>query len=86
MSHYGGYYTMTKENWPLVGPAGPDGSFVVGGLSGFGTMGACAAGYLAAALATGAEVPDYAALLGLARYDDPEFVAGLEKIGRSSVL
>ena len=54
MSHYGGYYTMTKENWPLVGPAGPDGSFVVGALSGFGTMAACAAGYLAAALATGA--------------------------------
>ena len=20
MSHYGGFYTMTKENWPLVGP------------------------------------------------------------------
>ena len=86
MSHYGGYYTMTKENWPLIGPAGPGGSFVVGALSGFGTMGACAAGYLAAALATGAEVPDYAVRLGLARYDDPEFIAGLEKIARSSVL
>ena len=86
MSHYGGYYTMTNENWPLIGPAGPDGSFVVGALSGFGTMGACGAGYLAAALATGAEVPDYAARLGLARYDDPEFIAGLENIGRSSVL
>ena len=34
----------------------------------------------------GGGVPDYAALLGLARYDDPEFVAGLEKIARSSVL
>ena len=22
-SHYGGYYTMTPENWPLIGPAGP---------------------------------------------------------------
>ena len=86
MSHYGGYYTMTKENWPLIGPAGPDGSFVVGALSGFGTMGACGTGYLAAALATGAEVSDYASLLGLARYDDPEFIAGLEKIARSSVL
>ena len=86
MSHYGGYYTMTKENWPLVGPAGPDGSFVVGALSGFGTMAACAAGYLAAALAAGAEVPDYTGLLGLARYDDPEFVAALGKTARSSVL
>ena len=86
MSHYGGYYTMTKENWPLIGPAGPDGSFVVGALSGFGTMAACGAGNLVAAMATGAEVPDYAARLGLARYDDPEFVAALEKIARSSVL
>ena len=86
ISHYGGYYTMTKENWPLVGPAGPHGSFVVGALSGFGTMAACAAGYLAAALATGAEVPGYAGLLGLARYDDPEFVADLETIAHRSVL
>ena len=23
MSHYGGDYTMTIENWPLIGPAGP---------------------------------------------------------------
>ncbi len=86
MSHYGGYYTMTKENWPLVGPAGPGGSFVVGALSGFGTTGACAAGHPAAAMATGADVPGYASLLGLARYDDPEFVAALEKIAHSSVL
>ena len=86
MSHYGGYYTMTKENWPLIGPAGPDGIFVVGALSGFGTMAACAAGYLAAALAVGAEVPDYTGLLGLARYDDPEFVADLESIADRSVL
>ncbi|MBT8087848.1 MAG: FAD-dependent oxidoreductase, partial [Gammaproteobacteria bacterium] len=25
-THYGGYYTMTEENWPLIGPCGPDGS------------------------------------------------------------
>ena len=86
MSHNGGYYTMTKENWPLIGPVGPDGSFVVGTLSGFGTIAACAAGYLAAALATGAEVPGYANLLGLARYDAPGFVTRLKTIARSSVL
>ena len=86
MSHYGGYYTMTKENWPLIGPAGPDGSFVVGALSGYGTMVACAAGYLAAALATGAKLPDYAGILGPARYDDSDFVAGLERIAHRSVL
>ena len=85
-SHYGGYYTMTKENWPLIGPAGPDGSFIVGALSGFGTMAACAAGHLAAALAAGAKVPDYTDLLGLARYDAPELVAELETIAHRSVL
>lgn len=86
MSHYGGYYTMTKENWPLIGPAGPDGSYVVGALSGFGTMAACGAGYLVAAMATGAEVPDYAGRLGPARYGDPGFVARLEGIAHKSVL
>ena len=86
LSHYGGYYTMTKENWPLIGPAGPDGSFVVGALSGFGTMAACAAGYLAAALATGADVPDHAGLLGLSRYEDPDLIAHLEAIARRSIL
>ena len=86
LSHYGGYYTMTRENWPLIGPAGPDGSFVVGALSGFGTMAACAAGYLAAASATGADVPDHARLLGLSRYEDPDFVAHLEAIAHRSIL
>lgn len=86
VSHYGGYYTMTRENWPLIGPAGPDGSFVVGALSGFGTMAACAAGYLVAALATGADVPDYTGLLGLSRYEHPGFVAHLEAIADRSIL
>ena len=43
-SHYGGYYSMTDENWPLIGPLGVEGAFVVGALSGFGTMAACTAG------------------------------------------
>lgn len=85
-SHYGGHYTMTKENWPLIGPAGPEGSYVVGALSGFGTMAACGAGYLVAAMAAGADVPDYAGLLGPARYGDPGFVADLETIAHRSVL
>ena len=86
LSHYGGYYTMTRENWPLIGPAGPDGSFVIGALSGFGTMAACAAGHLAAALATGANVPDHAGLLGLSRYEDPDLIAHLQTIARRSIL
>lgn len=66
-SHYGGYYTMTKENWPLIGPMNDSGAFVVGGLSGFGSMSACAAGKLAAAHISGASLPTYASDLSLAR-------------------
>ena len=59
-SHYGGYYTMTEENWPLIGPLGPAGSYLVGGLSGFGSMMACAAGKLCAATVCGDTLPAYA--------------------------
>jgi glycine/D-amino acid oxidase-like deaminating enzyme len=52
-SHYGGYYTMTEENWPLIGPMQADGAFMVAALSGFGSMAACAAGQLCAAWITG---------------------------------
>ena len=34
----GGYYTKTRENRPLIGPAGPRGSFVMGAFSGYGTL------------------------------------------------
>ena len=54
--------------------------------SGFGTMAACGAGYLVAAMAAGGEVPDYAGLLGPARYGDPGFVARLEGMAHKSVL
>ena len=73
-SHYGGYYTMTAENWPLIGPAGPDGSFIVGALSGFGSMSACAAGRLCAAWICGTRLPRYAKDLCLARYDNPALI------------
>ena len=86
MSHYGGYYTMTRENWPLIGPAGPDGSYVIGALSGFGTMAACAAGHLAAAIATGDPVPEFAGLLGLARYRETDLITRLEAIAHRSLL
>lgn len=86
MSHYGGYYTMTPENWPLIGPAGPEGSFVVGALSGFGTMAACASGHIAAEIITGGTLPDYGTKLTLARYDDADFVDQLKEMAQSSVL
>lgn len=70
MSHYGGYYTMTSENWPLIGPMKTKGAYVAGALSGFGTMGACAAGALCAAWVREAPLPAFASRLSLARYED----------------
>ena len=54
---YSGYYTRTEENWPLIGPLHTEGAYVVGALSGFGTMAACAAGSLCAAWMTDAAMP-----------------------------
>ena len=81
----GGYYTKTKENHPLVGPApGPagegklDGAFLCGAVSGYGIMASHAAGELAAAHAVGGALPthmlSYADLLNPLRYQDKEFV------------
>jgi glycine/D-amino acid oxidase-like deaminating enzyme len=70
MSHYGGYYPMTEENWPLIGPMKTKGAYIAGALSGFGTMGACAAGALCAAWLCDTTQPAFAHQLSLARYDD----------------
>ena len=55
--HYGGWYTMTVENWPLIGPMGPEGAFMNCAHSGFGTMAACAGGELCAAWTADAPLP-----------------------------
>lgn len=77
-SHYGGYYTMTAENWPLIGPLNTPGAYVIGALSGFGTMAACAAGALCAAWLGGGPLPDYAAALSLQRYNDEALMKALK--------
>ncbi|SNT76880.1 NAD(P)/FAD-dependent oxidoreductase [Paracoccus seriniphilus] len=77
MHHYGGWYTMTEENWPLIGRMGPEGTFMNCALSGFGTMAACAAGELCAATIAGAALPDYAADFSMARYDDKDLMTAL---------
>jgi glycine/D-amino acid oxidase-like deaminating enzyme len=86
MTHYGGYYTMTDENWPLIGPMGVEGSYVAGALSGFGTMAACAAGSLCAKWLAGDDLPDYAADLSLARYENTALLAGLAEMQSKGVL
>lgn len=80
-SHYGGYYTMTEENWPLIGPLDDSGAFVIAALSGFGSMASCAAGKLCAAHICGASLPDYAADLSLARLTNAALMA---KLGAST--
>jgi glycine/D-amino acid oxidase-like deaminating enzyme len=86
IAHYGGYYTMTKENWPLVGPMKTKGAFVAGALSGFGTMAACATGALCASWVQGARQPGFAERLSLSRYDDKIFMRELRESASTGVL
>lgn len=70
----GGYYTKAHDNLPLIGPIGPVGSFVCGGLSGYGVMAAPAAGELAARHLMGLPLPAWAEHFIPARFDDPGYV------------
>jgi sarcosine oxidase, subunit beta len=82
----GGYYTKTRDNFPLVGPVGAQGSFVVGAVSGYGIMSACAIGELLAAHVTGATLPAYASAFHPSRFMDPAYVEKLQQIGESGQL
>lgn len=84
--HYGGYYSMTRENWPLIGPMEGKGAFVVGALSGFGSMCACAAGALCAAWITDGDLPDYARHLSLERYKDQKLLTTIRNAANKGVL
>lgn len=83
--HYGGYYTMTEENWPLIGPMKTEGAFIAGALSGYGSMASCATGSLCAAWVAGKAVPSYATSLSSARYQDAALMAQLEQLGKGSL-
>lgn len=85
-SHYGGYYTMTEENWPLIGPLDNKGAFVVAALSGFGSMAAVAAGKLCAAHITGSTLPDYAADLSFERLGNKRLMAELNAASNKGLL
>jgi glycine/D-amino acid oxidase-like deaminating enzyme len=77
----GGYYTKTRENRPLIGPLPVEGAYVIGALSGYGLMAACAAGELLAAHVTAAPLPHYAPAFLLARYNNPAYRTLLENWG-----
>jgi glycine/D-amino acid oxidase-like deaminating enzyme len=80
--HYGGYYTMTEENWPLIGRMKTDGAFIAGALSGFGSMAACSTGALCAAWVAGKSVPDYARSLCSDRYADQALMTRLAVLSK----
>jgi len=82
----GGYYTKTRENRPLIGPLPVAGAYLIGALSGFGLMAACAAGELLAAHVAGAELPPYAPAFMLERYHDPAYQRLLENWDTSGQL
>ena len=68
--HYGGYYTMTEENRPLIGPMKTAGAYMAAALSGFGTMAACSSGSICAGWIMSGELPSYAKALSAMRYHD----------------
>lgn len=82
----GGYYLKTQENRPLIGPLRVRGAYLVGALSGFGVMAACAAGELLAAHVTGAALPSYAPAFLFSRYQNPAYQALLQNWGDTSQL
>lgn len=82
----GGYYTKTPENRPLIGPLPVDGTYVIGALSGYGIMAACAAGELLSAYITRDELPSYAPDFTLERYADQKYVQKLKTWGNSGQL
>jgi glycine/D-amino acid oxidase-like deaminating enzyme len=82
----GGYYTKTRENRPLIGPMGVEGAYVLGAVSGYGIMAACAVGELLTAHVTGGELPGYAKAFELSRYSDPDYQLKLETWGDQGQL
>ena len=75
--HYGGWYNMTNENWPLIGPMQLNGAFTNCAMSGFGTMASCAAGELCAKWIAGDTLPSYAKNFSVKRYDNLQLMQKL---------
>lgn len=82
----GGYYVKTKENRLLAGPLHVQGAYVIGAVSGYGIMSACAAGELLAAYVVGNDLPPYAPAFSMARYDDPGYQQQIENWGDGGQL
>jgi glycine/D-amino acid oxidase-like deaminating enzyme len=82
----GGYYVRTRENRPLIGPAGPGGVYISCAFGGFGIMASRASGELIARYVTGSPLPDYAPAFLPSRYENAEYRALLERWGDGGQL
>lgn len=82
----GGYYVRTRENRPLIGPAGTDGLYVSCAFGGFGIMASCGSGELIAKHIAGEPLPDYAPAFLPSRYERAEYRALLERWGDGGQL
>ena len=82
----GGYYTRTRENRLLAGPLNIEGAYVIGAVSGYGIMSACAAGELLATHVAKTSLPSYASAFSPARYNDHEYLKKLENWDDSGQL
>ncbi|MEB8328522.1 FAD-binding oxidoreductase [Flavobacteriaceae bacterium KMM 6897] len=81
ITEYAGYYTRTKENWPLIGPTEMPNVFLIGALSGYGTMTACAAGQLCSKYILNAtDLPDYAPYFHPNKYQNLDIVKEINAI------
>lgn len=84
---YAGYYTRTKENWPLIGPSKMQNVFVVGALAGYGTMGACAAGELCSShVLNETELPAYTAYFHPGRYQNQDMTEKINELKNDGQL
>ncbi|MFT5521799.1 MAG: glycine/D-amino acid oxidase-like deaminating enzyme [Enterobacterales bacterium] len=84
--HFSGYYTRTKENWPIIGPLQTKGLYIVGALSGYGTMSGCSAGELCADYMNDAELPSYAKYFHPNRYNNEEVMEEIAAISSDGQL
>jgi glycine/D-amino acid oxidase-like deaminating enzyme len=86
VTQYAGYYTRSAENWPLIGPLNDNGLFVVSGLSGYGTMAACAAGELCALHIRSEALPAYGRQFHPRRYSDAAVLAEISALDSDGQL
>jgi glycine/D-amino acid oxidase-like deaminating enzyme len=77
LAHEGGFYARTPDGEPLIGRVGPEGSFVVGALAGFGAMMAAGIGELAAAWIMGDPATPQMGAFAPDRFEDPAYVADI---------